>query len=215
MGDTPGPALIERAVQVLREGELIILPTDTVYGIAADIRDDDAVRALYAAKQRDPSVPLQLLFGRDPNLLEEYAVLTGPARRLIAALGPGAWTAVVPARDGWDSPALSGGRTVGIRMVPVDLVLDIVDGLGAPLAASSANVSDGPSPVTCEEAERQVGVFCALAIDGGPTEQGMDSTVVDLAGDEPRILREGAIDRGTIARILGVSHIPVLRSVRP
>jgi tRNA threonylcarbamoyl adenosine modification protein (Sua5/YciO/YrdC/YwlC family) len=215
MADDPAPALIERAVQVLREGELIILPTDTVYGIAADVRDDEAVRALYAAKRRDPSVPLQLLFGRDSHLLEQYAVLTGPARRLIAALGPGAWTVIVPARDGWDSPALSGGRTVGIRIVPVDIVLDIVDRLGAPLAASSANVSDGPSPVTCEEAERQVGVFCALAIDGGPTGQGVDSTVVDLAGDEPRILREGAIDRGTIARILGVSHIPVLRSVRP
>lgn len=58
-------------------------------------------------------------------------------------------------------------------------------------------------------------MFCALAIDGGPTDEGMDSTVVDLAGDEPRILREGAIDRDTIARILGVSQIPVLRSVRP
>lgn len=215
MAEVPGPAIIERAVQVLRDGELIILPTDTVYGIAADVRDDEAVRALYAAKQRDPSVPLQLLFGRDPELLDSYAVLTGPARKLIATLGPGAWTVIVPARDGWDSPALSGGRTVGVRIVPVDLVLDIVDGLGAPLAASSANVSDGPSPTTCEEAERQVGVFCALAIDGGPTEQGIDSTVIDLSGDEPRILREGAIDRGTVTRILGVSQIPVLRSVRP
>lgn len=215
MADAPGPAIIERAVQVLRDGELVILPTDTVYGIAADVRDDEAVRALYAAKRRDPSIPLQLLFGRDDALLGRYAVVTEAARRLIATLGPGAWTIIVPAREGWNSPALAGGRTVGVRIVPVDLVLDIVDRLGAPLAASSANVSDGPSPTTCEEAERQVGVFCALAIDGGPTDEGMDSTVVDLAGDEPRILREGAIDRDTIARILGVSQIPVLRSVRP
>lgn len=215
MADAPGPAIIERAVQVLRDGELVILPTDTVYGIAADVRDDEAVSALYAAKRRDPSIPLQLLFGRDDALLGRYAVVTEAARRLIATLGPGAWTIIVPARKGWNSPALAGGRTVGVRIVPVDLVLDIVDRLGAPLAASSANVSDGPSPTTCEEAERQVGVFCALAIDGGPTDEGMDSTVVDLAGDEPRILREGAIDRDTIARILGVSQIPVLRSVRP
>ncbi|GMV86009.1 MAG: threonylcarbamoyl-AMP synthase [Dehalococcoidia bacterium] len=215
MAEVPGPTIVERAVQVLRDGELVILPTDTVYGIAADVRDDEAVRALYAAKQRDPSLPLQLLFGRDPRLLDSYAVITGPARRLISALGPGAWTVIVPAREGWDSPALSGGRTVGIRIVPVGLVLDIVDRLGAPLAASSANVSDGPSPATSEEAERQLGVFCALSIDGGPTEQGIDSTVIDLAGEDPRILREGAIDRDTIARILGVSQIPVLRSVRP
>lgn len=209
------PRIIDRAVEVLREGELVIIPTDTVYGIAADVRDDEAVRALYAAKQRDPSAPLQLLFGRDPTILDQYAVLTDTARRLVDALGPGAWTIVVPARDGWDSPALAGGRTVGIRVVPVELVLDIVDRLGAPLAASSANVSEGPSPTSCEEAERQVGVFCVLSIDGGPTAQGLDSTVIDLAGPEPRILREGAIDRATVARILGVSQITVLRSVRP
>lgn len=215
MPQTSNPGIVDRAVEVLRHGELIIIPTDTVYGIAADACDDDAVRALYAAKQRDPGVPLQLLFGRDTALLGEYAVLTEPARRLIETLGPGAWTIVVPARERWDSPALSGGRTVGIRIVPVDLVLDIVDRLGAPLAASSANVSEAPSPTTCAEAERQVGVFCALSIDGGPTQQGLDSTVIDLSGPEPRILREGAIDRATIARILGLSQIPVLRSVRP
>jgi tRNA threonylcarbamoyl adenosine modification protein (Sua5/YciO/YrdC/YwlC family) len=215
MAEASDPGIVERAVEILRAGELAIIPTDTVYGIAADIRDDDAVRALYAAKQRDQSVPLQLLFGRDPAVLARYATLTAPARKLIDALGPGAWTIVVPARDGWDSPALSGGRTVGIRIVPVDLVLDIVDLLGAPLATSSANVSEGPSPTTCDEAERQVGVFCALSIDAGPTEQGLDSTVIDLAGPEPRILREGAVDRATVAGILGLSQITVLRSVRP
>ncbi len=211
--DTPG--IVEQALEVLRAGELIIIPTDTVYGIAADVRDDNAVHALYAAKQRDPAAPLQLLFGRDQAILSHYAELTAPARQIIDHLGAGAWTIVVPARDGWDSPALSGGRTVGIRIVPVELVIEIVDRLGAPLAASSANVSEGPSPTTCQEAERQVGVFCALSIDAGPTEQGLDSTVIDLSGPEPRILREGAIDRATIARILGLSQIPVLRSVRP
>jgi len=209
------PGIVEQAVAALLGGELIIIPTDTVYGIAADVRDDNAVRALYAAKRRDPAAPLQLLFGSDTTLLGEYAALTEPARSLIEALGPGAWTIVVPAREGWDSPALAGGRTVGIRIVPVDVVLEIVDRLGAPLAASSANVSGGPSPVTCAEAERQVGAFCALSIDAGPTEQGLESTVIDLAGPEPRILREGAIDRATVARILGLSRIPVSRSVRP
>jgi len=209
------PGIVERAVEVLRRGELIIFPTDTVYGIAADVREDDAVRALYAAKQRDPAQPLQLLFGHDRTLLSKYADIPELAGRLIEALGPGAWTVVVPARDGWDSPALSGGRTVGIRIVPVDIVLDIVDRLGAPLAASSANVSGGPSPTTCAETERQVGVFSALSIDAGPTPRALDSTVIDLAGPEPRILREGAIDRATVARILGLSQIPVLRSVRP
>jgi len=211
---SPAPSLIDRAVELLRLGELVILPTDTVYGIAADARNDEAVTAIYRAKQRDPGQPLQLLFGRDPALLEQYADLTPAARRLVDALGPGAWTIIVPCRPGWSSPALSGGSTVGFRIVPVDLVLDIVDALGAPLAATSANVSGGPSPVTAEEAARQVGAFCAMTIDAGPTAQGIDSTVIDLSGPEPVVLREGAITANLLASILGVASIPVRRSVR-
>ncbi|GIW17724.1 MAG: threonylcarbamoyl-AMP synthase [Tepidiforma sp.] len=211
---SPSPSLVDRAVDLLRAGELIILPTDTVYGIAADVRVDDAVTAIYRAKQRDPSQPLQLLFGRDPALLEQYAAPTPAALRLVEALGPGAWTIIVPARPGWSSPALSGGAMVGFRIVPVDIVLDIVDALGAPLAATSANVHGGPSPVTAEEASRQVGAFCAMTIDGGPAAQGIDSTVIDLSGAEPVILREGAIAAQDLARILGLATIPVRRSVR-
>ena len=210
----PGPTAVAAAAAALRAGQLVILPTDTVYGVAADIRDDDAVRAIYAAKQRKPDFPLQLLFGRHASLLEQYAVLTPAARALVEALGPGAWTIVVPAREGWDSPALSGGRTVGFRMVPVGVTLDVLDTLGGPVAASSANISERPSPTTCHDAVAQLGDSCALAIDAGPTAQGIDSTVIDLSTDEPRILREGAIDRATVARILKLSSIPVVRSVR-
>jgi L-threonylcarbamoyladenylate synthase len=208
------PEGVHKAVSALRDGALVILPTDTVYGIAADVSNDDAVRAMYAAKRRSPDFPLQLLFGRDARLLERLAVVTPQARQLVDALGPGGWTIIVPARDGWDSPALSGGRTVGFRMVPVDVVLDIVDALGSPLAASSANIAGGPSPTTCEGAISQVGDSCALAVDAGSTSQGIDSTVIDLVSGEPRILREGAIDRASIARILKLSDIPVSRSVR-
>jgi L-threonylcarbamoyladenylate synthase len=208
------PEGVREAVKALRDGTLVILPTDTVYGVAADVSDDDAVRAIYAAKGRSPDFPLQLLFGRDPGLLERYADVTPQARLLVDALGPGGWTIIVPAREGWDSPALSGGRTVGFRMVPVEVTLDIVDALGSPLAASSANIAGGESPTTCHDAVAQVGEACALAIDGGPTEQGIDSTVIDLASGDPRIIREGAIDRATIARILKLSDIPVSRSVR-
>lgn len=210
----PDPESVERARQALATGRLAILPTDTVYGITADIRDDDAVRAIYAAKRRSPDFPLQLLFGRDPAVLEQFAIMNASARNLVDAFGPGAWTIIVPARDGWDSPALSGGRTVGFRMVPVEVTLDVIDALGGPVAASSANIAQGQSPVTCSGAIAQVGESCAIAIDTGPTAQGIDSTVIDLSGPEPQILREGAIDRATVARILGLESIPVLRSVR-
>lgn len=202
------------AAGALASGELVILPTDTVYGVAADVRNDAAVRAIYAAKRRAADFPLQLLFGRDPGLLERYAVANEPARRLVDALGPGAWTIIVPAREGWDSPALSGGRTVGFRMVPVEVTLDVLDRLGGPVAASSANVSGSNSPTTCADAVAQVGESCSVAIDAGPTAQGLDSTVIDVSGEEPRILREGAIDRATVARILGLAQISVVRSLR-
>ncbi len=202
------------ASTALAQGELVILPTDTVYGVTADIRDERAVRAIYEAKQRAADFPLQLLFGRETRVLGEYAAVNATARKLVDDLGPGAWTIIVPAKDGWDSPALSGGRTVGFRMVPVDVTLNVLDALGGPVAASSANISGGASPTTCAEAALQVGASCAVAIDGGPTAQGLDSTVIDVSGEEPRILREGAIDRATIARILGLAHIQVVRSVR-
>ncbi len=210
----PEPSLVQRAAQVLRDGDLILLPTDTVYGVAADVRDDEAVEAIYRAKRRDPSQPLQLLFGRDSALISRYAKVTPAAQHLIDALGPGGWTIIVPVAEGFSSRALAGGGTVGIRVVPVELVLDIVDALGAPLAATSANVSEGPSPTTCDQAKEQLGAFCAMAIDGGPTDAGIDSTVIDMASEPPQILREGAIDRATIARILKLPEIHVVRSVR-
>ena len=209
-----GPAGVEAAAGALERGELVILPTDTVYGITADAGNDAAVRGIYEAKRRAADFPLQLLFGRDADLLERYALVNGAARKLVDALGPGGWTIVVPAREGWDSPALSGGRTVGFRMVPVDVTLDVIDRLGRPLAASSANIAGGVSPTTCAEAVAQVGAACSVAIDSGPTAQGLDSTVIDVSSEEPRILREGAIDRATVARILGLAQIQVVRSVR-
>ena len=208
------PEGAREAAACLGAGQLAILPTDTVYGVTADIANDEAVRAIYAAKRRNPDFPLQILVGRDAAMLGRYASVTPAARTLVEQLGPGGWTVIVPARDGWDSPALSRGRTVGFRMVPVEVTLDVIDGLGRPVAASSANVAEQPSPVTCAAAVDQLGSECAVAIDAGPTSAGMDSTVIDLAGDQPRILREGAIDRATVARILNLAHIPVLRSVR-
>lgn len=201
--------------QYLEAGSLAILPTDTVYGIAADALNREAVHALYRAKGKDFSAPLQLLFSNDAALISQYAALTPPAAALIEALGPGAWTIITRAAPTLESAALAGGETVGIRIPGIDAVQDVVALLGRPLAASSANRHGLPSPTTCLDAAQQVGDSCAIALDSGPTFAGLDSTVIDcsLEGDL-KILREGAIDRQTVARILGRSDIPVIRSVR-
>jgi len=213
--EPPAPDAIARAAAALAAGRLAIVPTDTVYGVAADLRRDDAVRALYAAKGKGDSAPLQVLFAPNHNDIEGYATWTPAAEALVAALGPGAWTIILPARDGWDSPALAGGRTIGVRIPDSPVVHALIAALGAPLAASSANLHGSPSPRTCAEAVTGVGSHCAIVLDGGTCPAGIDSTVIDLASDEPRILREGAIDRQTVARILNLPAIPVLRSVRP
>lgn len=209
------PGSIRDAVALLREGTLAILPTDTVYGIVADVRRDDAVTAISAAKGRGPATPLQLLFADAGAMLAGYATLTRAARRLVDGLGPGGWTIITAARDGWASPALAGGPTVGFRIPDASVVRAVVEQLGSPLAASSANRHGEPSPVTCAAACEQFGDVCAIALDDGRTSVGLDSTVIDCSSPEPRILREGAVDRQTVARILGLHDIQVLRSVRP
>ena len=211
----PFPPAIEEAARLLQSGSLAILPTDTVYGVCASIRDDEAVRGIYAAKGKGPQAPLQLLFADVNSVFDEFATPSPVAARLVDALGPGGWTIIVTAVAGWTSPALAGGSTVGFRVPNASVVRDVVRALGFPLAASSANRHGGPSPTTCGDAVAQVGEACAIALDDGPTPAGLDSTVIDCSTDEVRILREGAIDRHTIARILGLNHIPVLRSVRP
>ncbi len=212
----PTPAAVRSAAAALRDGELVILPTDTVYGVCADVHNDAAVQKLYAAKGKGQEAPLQLLFAPGMAEIERFATLTPLASRLAEALGPGGWTVIVPAAPGWHSPALAGGATVGFRIPDAPVLYDVIRALGRPLAASSANRHGGASPTTCAAAVEQVGAACAVAIDAGPTAAGLDSTVVDLSREgAPRILREGAIDRQTVARILGLSEIQVLRSVRP
>lgn len=205
---------IARAAGLLREGHLVIVPTDTVYGIVADVRVNPAVEGIYRAKGKGAAAPLQLLF---PGLRDvaRYARLTPAAAALVDALGPGGWTIIVPAAPGWTSPALAGGTTVGFRMPNSPPLRALLEALDGPVAASSANRHGGPSPTMCGDAVAQVGEHVAIALDGGPAALALDSTVIDCSREEPVILREGAIDRETIGRILGLRHIRVVRSVRP
>ena len=213
---TATPDAFARCADTLRSGSLVILPTDTVYGICADALNDRAVHDLYRAKGKGIDAPLQLLFGPSLREIERFATPGPLARRFVDALGAGAWTLIVPAAPGWKSPALAGGTTVGFRIPNAMVVHEVVRLLGRPVAASSANRHGAASTTTCAEALRQLGEFVGCALDGGPTTAGLDSTVIDLADEsQPRILREGAIDRLTVARILDLPAIPVLRSVRP
>lgn len=204
---------IASAAAHLRAGGLVILPTDTVYGLFADASNDEAVRAIATAKGKPGGTPLQLLFPRSGEGLSAYAVVTDTVRRFIDDMGPGPWSLVVPAAPGWDSPALAGGETVGFRLPNHDVLDAVIEVLGGPICGSSANAHGEPGPATCEDAVAGVGEHAAVALEGG-TAAGLSSTVIDLSGDEPVILREGVMDREQVARILGLPRIEVVRSER-
>ena len=200
------------AVEQLRIGELVILPTDTVYGICADVENDAAVQALYEAKGKSFDTPLQLIF--DSHLsFKRYARLEQRFSDLIRNIGSGGWTLVLPASSGWNSLALAGGNTIGVRSPEVPLLRELIRILGRPIVASSANRHGEPSPTTCNEAIKSLGVDCAIALDGGPT-VGLDSTVIDCVSDPVRILREGAIPAKQISNLLDLKEIEILHSVR-
>jgi L-threonylcarbamoyladenylate synthase len=191
-GDGRGAA-IERAAAALRDGELVVMPTDTVYGVAADAFSLDGTARLFRAKDRDRSVPLPVLL-RSPKQLPGIAPdVPEVAERLMAAFWPGALTLVVPAEADlrWDLGRTQG--TVAVRMPLDDVALEVIRAVG-PLAVTSANRSGRPPAATAAAAEQQLGNAVHLYLDDGPREGGVASTIVDLTRRVPHVLRVGALD---------------------
>ena len=190
---------VAQAVAAARRGELIVFPTDTVYGIAADPADAAATGRLFAAKHRPQNLTLPILAGsigdaRDVGVLDERA------ERLAAALWPGALTLVVPRTSrsaGWE---LGGdAASVGLRIPDHRLARAVL--AAGPLATTSANRSGAPPATTCEELHAVFGDDVALYLcDDAPLE-GRASTVVSLLGPEPEVLRAGDVDAGVVARL--------------
>jgi len=194
---------IASAVTAVRRGDLVVLPTDTVYGVGADAFSPEAVRKLLAAKGRGRDMPVPVLIGswRTARALTDN--LPKAAEELIAAFWPGALTLVVKQGEGlsWDLGDTRG--TVAIRMPLHPVAIDLLTDAG-PLAVSSANRSGSPPPVTVDEAEEQLGASVAVYLDGGPSGGPVASTIVDVTGDAPRVLREGSIAADEIREVVGV-----------
>ncbi|RBP97324.1 threonylcarbamoyl-AMP synthase [Bifidobacterium aemilianum] len=199
---------LEDAARVVREGGLIVLPTDTVYGVACDPCNPAAISLLYQAKQRPASKALQVILASTNNLTRLGLYLPEPLDRLAAAFLPGPFSPIAAASP--DSPLSTlrnekdGSRTQAIRLPDSDLSLRILQFTG-PLAASSANRSGGQSPQTVQEAYEALGDAVDLYLDGGPTQGHMASTVVAAspeASDGISILRQGIISRAAIRQVL-------------
>jgi L-threonylcarbamoyladenylate synthase len=189
--ETGAADALSAAGQVIRAGGLIAYPTDTVYGLAADFRNADAIEKIYAAKDRDSRKPVAILVGSSDQLELVMQELTPGAARLAARFWPGALTLIVPRRS--DLPEnLSPYMTIGVRMPNHPWALQLLRELG-PLATTSANLSGQPDAVTAQDVLQYLDSRVDLVLDGGRCPGGVPSTVVDCTSTEPRILREGAL----------------------
>ena len=190
------------AAGAVRSGRLVVLPTDTLYGLGADAFSGVAVRALLAAKGRGPDMPVPVLVGSWNTIDGLVTNVPAAARELLEAFWPGGLSLVLPHAPSlnWDLGITRG--TVMLRMPLHPVALELLREIG-PMAVSSANISGRPPATTVAEATDQLGSSVAVYLDGGPCRVGVASTIVDLTGDEPRVLREGAVPVAEVAEVLG------------
>lgn len=211
----PTPANLRRLAAVLREGGLVAIPTETVYGLAAHALDAKACRAIFRAKGRPAHDPL-IVHVLDLAHAEELAEFNDSARRLTRAFWPGALTLVLPKKACVPGIVTAGGPTVALRAPAHPLARRILRLAGVPLAAPSANPFTYISPTSAEHVQQGLGSRIPHILDGGDSPIGVESTVLDLTRpDRPRILRPGAVGAEQIARVLQTGVTTVRRAGRP
>ncbi len=194
---------IARAAAALRAGRLVVMPTETVYGLAASALNARALGRVFAAKGRPADNPLIVHVGSKAELARVAASVPALARKLVRAFWPGPLTVVVPAAPSLPRAVTAGLATVAVRMPAHPVALALIRAAGVPVAAPSANRSGRPSPTTVAHARGDLGCAVAVYLDGGPAEHGLESTVVDCTGPRPVVLRPGAITVEQIQRVCG------------
>jgi L-threonylcarbamoyladenylate synthase len=198
------PLLLERARAMLRAGGLVAFPTETVYGLGADATNADAVARIFAVKGRPSTNPL-ICHVADERVARRYArAWPVAASRIADAFWPGPITIVLPKSDAIVPAVTAGLDTVGLRAPDHPLTLELLRAFDGPLAGPSANRSSHVSPTTAQHVRDELGDAVDLILDGGACQVGIESTVLDLSGGVPRVLRPGAITREMIQDVIGV-----------
>lgn len=193
--DATGPdhdRAVQAAAAALRGGNLAVLPTDTVYGVAADAFDHEGTQRVFRAKDRSRAFPLPVLVRSPKQVIGLVTAVPETAERLMAAYWPGALTIVVASDPNltWDLGEAQG--TVAVRMPMDEVTLEVIRAVG-PLAVTSANRSGRPPARTAEEARAELGDAVLVYVDGGPRTDTAPSTIVDLTRGDAQVLREGTI----------------------
>ncbi len=192
-GLNPEASALKRASKIIADGGLVIIPTETVYGIAANMQDYDAMRRLTVLKRRPENKPFTLHLDRVERLDDFASDISPAAHKLIFRFWPGPLTLILPDKN---------GSTIGIRIPDNEVAQRVIAGARVPVVCPSANRAGKNPPVDCEEVFADLYDSIDLAIDTGPTRLGKESTVVDCTQQQPQVLREGALSREQIEAAL-------------
>ena len=193
---------IQKAVQLIESGEVVAFPTETVYGLGANALSEEAVKRIFTAKGRPKDNPL-IVHVASIEQAETLGEINDDARHLMETFWPGPFTAVVNKKAVIPDLVTAGLPTVGIRMPKNKGILEIIRRTGLPIAAPSANISGSPSPTEAYHVETDMMGRVPLILDGGHTEYGLESTVCDLTGETPLVLRPGGVTAEDIKEAAG------------
>lgn len=190
----------------LNNDGIIIYPTDTVYGVGASINSLKGLHRIYEAKERDFKSPLIALLSKT-EYIEKIAIIDKEKKEIIEKLAkefwPGALTIILNKKDSVPDIMVSGGETVGIRIPALKLAQDIIESVGGILPTTSANISGEKTPKSFEELSENFKERVDVIVDGGKSPLGIESTILDLTKTFPKIIREGAIKKETIEKVIG------------
>jgi len=201
------PVGIEQATDAVRRGELVVLPTDTVYGLGTDAFSAEAVGDLLEAKGRGRDMPVPVLVG-SPRTLDGIATRLGTAARaLVEAFWPGGLTLVAHAQPSLQWDLGDTGGTVAVRMPLHPVAIELLQATG-PMAVSSANTTGHPPATTADEAVEMLGDAVSVYLDGGRSGEPVPSTIVDVTGDVPKVLRTGALGVELLREVVGDLEAP-------
>ena len=191
--DCPSPELLREAGDAIRRGGVVAYPTDTFYGLAVDPRSTGSVEELYRVKQRDPDRPVPLIAADEDQVLQQVGPMTEAARRLAARFWPGPLTLVIEAAPSLCAGVRGSGQRVAVR-VPADLIARSLAGTtGHPITATSANLSGQKPASTADEVAAVLGESIDLLLDAGALPGRLPSTIVDVTGPGPVLVRMGAV----------------------
>jgi L-threonylcarbamoyladenylate synthase len=203
------PLAVSAAARAVAAGSVVVLPTDTLYGIGADAFNPSAVAGVLAAKGRGRDLPVPVLVGSWSTIDGLVSWVPPTLRALVEAFWPGGLTIVVEHAPSlaWDLGDVHG--TVAIRMPLHPIALDLL-AITGPMAVSSANVTGQPPALTAQQAYQQLGESVAVYLDGGEVPVGRPSSIIDLTGEVPLLLREGAISLAALREVVGTVERPAV-----